>query len=45
METKANYVTVGAFTLLVFLAGFAIVYWVARVDTGGQTSRLDVAAS
>ena len=42
METKANYVTVGAFTLLVFLAGFAIVYWVARVDTGGQTSRLDV---
>lgn len=42
METKANYVTVGAFTLLVFLAGFAIVYWVARVDTGGQTARLDV---
>ena len=42
METKANYVTVGAFTLLLFLAGFAIVYWVARVDTGGETSRLDV---
>lgn len=42
METKANYVTVGAFTLLVFLAGFAIVYWVARVDTGGDTARLDV---
>ncbi|MFZ2101080.1 MAG: MlaD family protein [Oricola sp.] len=42
METKANYVTVGAFTLLVFLAGFALVYWVARVDTGGQTARLDV---
>lgn len=42
METKANYVVVGAFTLLVFLAGFAIVYWVARVDTGGETSRLDV---
>lgn len=41
METKANYVTVGAFTLLVLLAGFAMVYWVARVDTGGQTARLD----
>jgi len=42
METKANYVTVGAFTLLVFLAGFAIVFWVARAGTGGQTARLDV---
>ena len=41
METKANYVTVGAFTLLVLLAGFAMVYWVARIDTGGQTARLD----
>lgn len=42
METKANYVTVGAFTLLVFLAGFAIVFWVARTGTGGQSVRLDV---
>ncbi|MCI5077272.1 MlaD family protein [Oricola sp.] len=42
METKANYVTVGAFTLLIFLAGFAIVYWVARVDTTGENVRLDV---
>lgn len=42
METKANYVTVGAFTLLIFLAGFIIVYWVARVDTGGETTRLNV---
>ena len=41
METKANYVTVGAFTLVVMLIGFAMVYWVARVDTGGQTARLD----
>lgn len=42
METKANYVTVGAFTLLVLLIGFGMVYWIARVDTGGQTTRLDV---
>jgi phospholipid/cholesterol/gamma-HCH transport system substrate-binding protein len=42
METKANYVTVGAFTLLILLVGFALVYWVARMDTGGQTTRLDV---
>lgn len=42
METKANYVAVGAFTVLVFAAAFAFVYWVARVDTGGQSARLDV---
>ncbi|TCD11789.1 MlaD family protein [Oricola cellulosilytica] len=42
METKANYVTVGAFTLLVFAAAFAFVYWIARVDTGGETTRLNV---
>jgi phospholipid/cholesterol/gamma-HCH transport system substrate-binding protein len=42
METKANYVTVGAFTILVFLAAFAFVYWVARVDTGSDAVPLDV---
>lgn len=42
METKANYVAVGAFTLGLFLAAAAFVYWVARVDTGGDTARLDV---
>ncbi|WP_306119354.1 MULTISPECIES: MlaD family protein [unclassified Roseitalea] len=42
METKANYVAVGAFTVLVFAAAFAFVYWVARVDTGGETARLNI---
>lgn len=42
METKANYVTVGAFTVLVFAAAFAFVYWVARVDTGGESARLNI---
>lgn len=42
METKANYVAVGAFTVLVFVAAFAFVWWIARTDTGGQTARLDI---
>jgi phospholipid/cholesterol/gamma-HCH transport system substrate-binding protein len=42
METKANYVTVGAFTMIVFAAAFAFVYWVARFDTGGETARMNV---
>ena len=42
METKANYVAVGAFTVLVFAAAFAFVYWVARVDTGRDTAPLDI---
>jgi len=42
METKANYVAVGAFTILVFAAAFAFVYWVARVDTGGETAQLNI---
>jgi phospholipid/cholesterol/gamma-HCH transport system substrate-binding protein len=32
METRANFVTVGLFTLIVLAAGFAFIYWVARVD-------------
>lgn len=32
METRANFVTVGAFTLLVLLASFGFIYWVAKVD-------------
>lgn len=42
METKANYVTVGAFTVAVILAAFVFVYWVARVDTSGDNAPLDV---
>ncbi len=42
METKANFVAVGAFTVLVFAAAFAFVYWIARIDTGGDTAKLDL---
>lgn len=42
METKANYVAVGAFTILVFAAAFAFVFWMSRVDTGGETARLNI---
>ncbi|WP_306025821.1 MlaD family protein [Oceaniradius stylonematis] len=42
METKANYVAVGAFTVLVFAAAFAFVYWFARNDTGGETAQLNI---
>lgn len=42
METRANYVVVGAFTIAVIAAAFVFIYWIARVDTGGDTARLDV---
>ncbi len=32
METRANYVTVGLFTLIVLASAFAFIYWVARLD-------------
>ncbi|MEZ5872199.1 MAG: MlaD family protein [Nitratireductor sp.] len=32
METRANYVTVGFFTLVVLAAAFAFIYWVSRLD-------------
>jgi len=32
METRANYVAVGAFTMAVIMAAFAFIYWVARLD-------------
>jgi phospholipid/cholesterol/gamma-HCH transport system substrate-binding protein len=32
METRANYVAVGFFTMLVILASFAFIYWVATLD-------------
>lgn len=32
METKANYVSVGFFTLLVILASFGFIYWVANLE-------------
>lgn len=32
METRANYVTVGLFTLIVLAGAFAFIYWAARID-------------
>jgi phospholipid/cholesterol/gamma-HCH transport system substrate-binding protein len=35
METRANYATIGIFTLGVIIACFAFVYWLARYDESG----------
>ena len=35
METRANYATIGLFTLAVLVACFAFVYWLARYDESG----------
>lgn len=42
METKANYVAVGIFTVLAVLAAFAFVYWTAAVGDRGQGAALRV---
>lgn len=38
METRANYVVVGIFTVLAVLAAFAFVYWTAGIGDTGETS-------
>lgn len=42
METKANYVVVGIFTVFAVLAAFAFVYWTAAVGDRGETAVLRV---
>lgn len=42
METRANYVIVGIFTLAVIIAAFGFVYWTAGLGGGGQTGTLIV---
>ena len=42
METRANYVIVGIFTLAAILAAFAFVYWTAAVGDRGETTVLRV---
>ena len=37
METKANYVIVGIFTLAAILAAFGFVYWTAAIGDRGET--------
>ncbi len=40
METRANYVLVGFFTVLVILAAFGFVYWSANIGDRGETALL-----
>ena len=42
METKANYVLVGIFTLVAIVAAFAFVYWTATIGDRGETALLRV---
>ena len=42
METRANYVVVGIFTILTILAAFAFVYWTAAIGDRGETTMLRV---
>ncbi|MEJ6784661.1 MlaD family protein [Aminobacter sp. Piv2-1] len=42
METRANYVIVGIFTLVAILAAFAFVYWTAAIGERGETAMLRV---
>lgn len=40
METRANYVIVGIFTIVTVLAAFAFVYWTSGVGDRGETATL-----
>lgn len=42
METKANYVAVGVFTILLFVALMAFAYWVRTINSGPDAVRLDI---
>lgn len=42
METRANYALVGFFTLLVIVAAFGFVYWMAQSGRGGPMAELAI---
>jgi phospholipid/cholesterol/gamma-HCH transport system substrate-binding protein len=42
METRANYVIVGIFTLVAILAAFAFIYWTAAIGDRGEMAMLRV---
>lgn len=42
METKANYTLVGVFTLIVMVAAFGFVYWMATFGKSGTTAQLEI---
>lgn len=43
METRANYATIGIFTVIVIALSFGFVYWLKRFDEAGQRTELQVA--
>lgn len=45
METKANYVLVGFFTVLAVLAAFGFVYWTAAIGDHGEMAPLRIRVS
>ncbi len=42
METKANYTLVGFFTLVVMVAAFVFVYWMATFGRSGEMAQLEI---
>ena len=42
METKANYILIGAFTLIGILVGFGFILWLAKVEVDRQYAYYDV---
>ncbi len=42
METRANYVIVGIFTLVAIVAAFGFVYWTAAIGDRGETAMLRI---
>lgn len=42
METRANYVIVGIFTLIAIVTAFAFVYWASAIGDRGETTTLRV---
>ena len=42
METRANYVIVGIFTLVAIVSAFAFIYWTAAIGDRGETALLRV---
>jgi phospholipid/cholesterol/gamma-HCH transport system substrate-binding protein len=42
METRANYVTIGLFTLVVVVGVFAFVWWFQRLGTGEQKAQYEI---
>ncbi|HEY6633627.1 MAG TPA: MlaD family protein [Rhizobiaceae bacterium] len=42
METRANYVIVGIFTLVAIVAAFVFVYWAAAIGDRGETAMLRI---